>query len=205
MTSNLIHTKYSLLDFLAGFLDNSTQEYGASVLVLRHDDPGKVWLLSFDVKRYDLYRQLGIDVGVRYERQFRWVDGDQLRFTEYDVFECEKLSDGYLASSDVKERYKLLSAYVRESDLVDAFYDGAIPFPLPYPELQNILWFALDHATDWDWGLSNILVRDDGTIFLSDVLHGEDDFAPTDIMFDPTQFLWIERLTKEVSCVSTNG
>lgn len=193
----LVYCRRELTVFLSQVFEEIKLANGSQLAVFKHFKRGKVWILSFDTKRYDFYQMLGIKVGQRYQRAFMvWKDDyvlhepkkDSGYAAKYDLFECERLHRVPL-TRDTEELFQRFDRAVRNPQL-----------PLPEPELEALFyaWLSTHGHTPVgiDWGNYNMLTRSDGTLFLSDVLNHYDSWSPSNIWFDPTDLKWIESTMK---------
>jgi hypothetical protein len=164
--------------------------YGASITVLEHEDPTRVWIVSFDLARHHMWTLLGIDVGELHTGMIEyttWHYPDKVH-----VFDCEKLTrptDGY---EDLKEWYK------------EVWDPAEIPLPQPLPAAQSLVYAiaaltAMGWTFDkWDWCTSNMLVRPDGEIILSDVFYWEGAFGEDDVVLNEDSVHWIKELVEPI-------
>jgi hypothetical protein len=160
---DMVFCHYEVTAFMRGYLEGACA-HGCSTVVCRHPDPDRVWIVTLDSDRHDLWQDLGIQVGDVVEFPFYVRIAERSYPWTIHVFTCERLN--HPKSLD---RYDLLATQWEE---LDAYYGmDCIPLPQPEPELQSLVYAMYTYGLDWpDWGSHNVLVRSDGTLFLSDVL-----------------------------------
>lgn len=164
---------------------------GASVLVLPHSDPTRVWILSFDMYRFFFLEELGIDVADYSEHVFDYRDAFNDTYGEYALFSCEKLAQGYAACEQWQEVYAVLKDYLYEGDSKHPDDWGCV-LPQQHEALENFLYayYKLQPPFDvWDEGAHNTLYGPiKKKLYLSDIAIWEDSLCPEDIYCDLSQF-----------------